>query len=88
MLNYILLFIAIYIISFFSLFYIDWSFYHNDDKNFKTMIKYMHWVEFTPIANTLILVLLLGFLGIAFLFIYTMGFVRFLEQKILRKNKI
>ena len=88
MLNYILLFIAIYIISFWILFCIDWSFYHNDDKDFKTMIKYMHWFELTPIVNTFILVLLFGFLGMAFLFIYTMDLMRFLERKILRKNKI
>ena len=82
MVNFLLINLAIYVITFCVLFYIDWCFYYDDDKSFKTVLNYMNWVEFIPFINTCLAVIMVGFFGMVIICNYIADFVRFIKKLI------
>lgn len=84
MINYILIGFAVYVVTLCLLFYIDWCFYYHNDKgrSVKTVLGYMNWVEFIPIVNTFILLIMIGFFGFVFLCNYISDFVKIIKKLI------
>lgn len=82
MINYILIGLAVYVVTLCLLFYIDWSFYYHNEKgrSVKTILRYMNWIEFIPLVNTFILLIMIGFFGIVFLCNYISDFVKFIKK--------
>lgn len=69
MYNIILLIFISWIITSGLFFYIDWSWYENDNKTIKTVFQYSNKLEYMPIINTFLLVLLI----MSFVFIIMVG---------------
>ena len=61
MVNFLLISLAIYVITFCVLFYIDWCFYYDDDKSIGSVVKYMNWIEFVPVINSFLSLIMVGF---------------------------
>ena len=64
MVNFLLISLAIYLITLCILFYIDWCFYYDDDRSITTVLNYMNWVEFVPVINSFLSLIMVGFFGV------------------------
>jgi hypothetical protein len=82
MVNFILISLAIYVITLFILFYINWCYYYDNDKSVKIVLNYMNWVEFVPLINTCWAVIMVGFFGMVIICNYIADLARFIEKLI------
>ena len=82
MVNFLLISLAIYVITLCILFYIDWCFYYDDDRSITTVLNYMNWVEFIPFINTCLAVIMVGFFGMVIICNYIADLVRFIKKLI------
>lgn len=80
MINCILISLAIYIVTCCVLFYIDWCFYYDEDRNIQTVLEYMNWIEFVPFINTFLAGIMIGFFSIVFICNYISDFWRFIKK--------
>ena len=80
MINCILISLVIYIITCCVLFYIDWCFYYDEDRNIQTVLEYMNWIEFVPFINTFLACIMIGFFSIVFICNYISDFLRFIKE--------
>ena len=82
MVNFLLISLAIYVITLCVLFYIDWCFYYDDDRSVTTVLNYMNWVEFIPLINTCLAVSMVGFFGVVIICNYIADLGRFIKKVI------
>ena len=64
------LFLFVWIISLIIWFYFEWITFPSGVRTMKNVIKWMSWMEFMPIVNTMLLTLIVGMAIIAFLSVF------------------
>lgn len=73
-----------WIITFALCFYAEWIMFPDDNRTPKQVFKYMHYIEYTPILNTIALCAVLAFIIIGFSSVAIIRLQNWICEKIIK----